>query len=122
MKEDLSPRSNCVSPSCGPRYFCSSQNLPLVQSDCDPKSFESSPACAKINIQFKVDQISKLANGVHSNDVCDALRYLPELQKYADGKKATVHCFSNAIGSVQVAIVSFFVKTNNSLCVSWNNF
>jgi hypothetical protein len=53
-----------------------------------------------------MEKIGKLSEGVHVSDVCAALRYLPTLIKYAEGRTAKVHCFSDAIGKVKVAIVS----------------
>ena len=79
---------------------------PLIQPICDPKSALSTRICAKIIIQFHVEKISQLTEGVHATDVCAALRYLPELVKYADGRVARVHCYSDVIGNVHVAIVS----------------
>jgi len=100
---DTPSNTNCVSATCTERFFClPADHSPLIDRKCDTElSHENT---AKINLQFKVDQISQLSEGVHSTDVCAALRYLEVLKTYATGQDVTISCCSSSIGTVVVTI------------------
>jgi hypothetical protein len=72
---------------------------------CDGTSNQSRrDGIAKINLQFKVKEIMQFSEGVHSSDVCSALRYISVLKKYAKGQNVEINCCSNNIGTVIVTI------------------
>ena len=105
---DTPSRPNCVSATCQQRFFCVKRHFkPANIEQCSTEITQAT--ISKINLQFRLGNhsaISQLVEGVHSSDVCSAIRYLREIKKFAEGQTVTIDCCSNSIGNVLVTIVS----------------